>query len=158
MLYIDTNDPDRYIADLSWDWSRQDIDDWGEPPRDVVGFYWEDADWNISTAAEYYSNRVYFHGFNSESTQWQFNDSLGDDGSMYYCGTALRRDQSMPSSDREVGANYIHTYDSVTLESATGGFPVGVSATLSDDNNKKWKTATDKNGDPLVVSADEAYF
>lgn len=154
-LFVDSSDYSRYIADLSWDWSRQDADDWGEPPDDVVGFYWEDADWNISSAAEYYTNRVFFHGFNSESTQWRFNDEFGDDGSLYYCATALRPHESMPSSDREVGANYIHTYATTDLQEVSGGFPKGVSATLAN-NDKKWKTAVDEDGDPLVVSQDEA--
>lgn len=125
------------VVDLSWDWSGQDFDDWGEPPRDITGFYWEDSDWNLATADYYRSDRVYFDGFSGTHTSFEFNDSKGDDGDLYYCASELSPIGDVSQSEREVGGEYVHTYDSVQIESVSGSFPKGIRVKLSNDN-KKW--------------------
>lgn len=142
---------EKYTAELWWNWGNQDIDDWGEPPRDIVGFYWEDSDWNLATASLFTSNHVYFNGFSGTHTAHEFNDSEGDGGANKYCMSDLTPAGSSSPSAREIGAEYIHTYDSITWSNVTGGFPWGLSATFSNPN-KKWEMNYDQNDDALLVS------
>lgn len=141
----------KYTAELWWHWGNQDIDDWGEPPRDIVGFYWEDSDWNLATASAYTSTHVYFNGFSDTHTSFEFNDSKGDGGATKYCMSDLTPAGSASPSAREIGAEYIHTYDSISWDNIIGGFPWGLSGTFSNPN-KTWDTQADQNGDPLTVS------
>lgn len=125
------------VVDLSWDWSQQGVDDWGEPPRDITGFYWENADWEIATSDYYTSDLVYFDGFDDTHTHFEFNDSKGDDGSQYYCASLLTPTGDTTESNREVGGQYTHTYDGVTIKSVYGSYPAGIQVELSNED-KEW--------------------
>lgn len=161
--YLDRNDlnisiditkyanEEKYSFSLWWDWSREGIDDWGEPPRDIVGFYWEDSDWDVADAALYTSSKVYFEGFSDTHSSFEFNDSEGDGGAEFYAYIDLIPVGSSSPSYRQVGGEYTHTYDGVKINSVSGGFPAGISLDLSN-NNKQWDNSYDENGDPLLIS------
>lgn len=141
----------KYSFSLDWNWSRQDADDWGEPPRDIVGFYWENSDWNVADASLYTDSNVYFEGFSDTHSSFEFDDSQGDDGSNYYAYIDLTPAGTASPSERQVGGEYTHTYDGVKLQSVSGGFPSGITVTLSN-NNKQWDNSYDENGDALLIS------
>ncbi|QCD65199.1 MULTISPECIES: hypothetical protein [Halomicrobium] len=151
-----TDNDGEYAVTLTWDWSGEDLDDWGEPPRDIVGLHWVGDDWTVANAEHKSTNHTYYKKHSGKHIDYQFNDSLGDGSDVHYFVTNLEPTGDSDPDDREVGGGYIHTYDGVKIESVTAGFPAGLSATLSN-NNKKWNTSTDSDSDALIVSQSDGH-
>ena len=51
--------------------------------------------------------------------------------------------------ERELQGGYSHTWNDVSIDSASVGFPAGVSVSVSD-GTYEWKTDTKNDGDTLL--------
>ncbi|MFQ3319001.1 MAG: hypothetical protein ACI80F_001061 [Natronomonas sp.] len=156
-------DTDEYYAELSWEYENNP---WGEPPQDGVGLAY-DSDWwklaydNIydTTSTSTYVEPKEEWGYDFEGPGYAVEDqyAAGDSTESYhYAGVYLvEREDSVDPSDREIQGNYVHTWDEIDITGGSVGFPAGISLSVSE-NDKKWDTKTEQDGDLLRISQAEA--
>ncbi|NEU59070.1 hypothetical protein [Halorussus sp. MSC15.2] len=150
----------KYTATISWDWSRQDADDWGEPPKDLVGFFWRDNEWYVQGSEyDYIDKHVSFHSSKNDGDEgmvFDFNDSKGDGGDRHWASIEARYDaENVDSEKRQIFGKYVHTYDSFSYPEVSVGLPKGIDITSpSDVDGKTWTSEETEDDERLVVSPD----
>jgi hypothetical protein len=149
------NDGTAWDVFLQWNWKNQDSDDWGEDPWDQAGIVYEDSHYYYNNDEVWYSD--YHTDIASVSTtgeaagiDFEFHDAYGDDGNNYYGEIVARYNKSNVSEERQIQAEYTHTYDGV-IDSIQLGFPDLISVTFKN-GGASWYTQNQHDGDPLVIS------
>lgn len=148
--------PDRYHAELSWNWGWQDADDWGYYPDDAVGLTWSDRHFWLPDldGDEFWTNHSYvdYESRSTEGIGFSHYDYGGDDDYTYSAGAEVRwRDAtSDSSSERQIIGEYEHTWSG----SWSGmSISVGYVSLSWNDPGGSWDTQEDHNDTPLVVNA-----
>ncbi len=148
--------PDRYRAEISFDWSWQGVDDWGDYPDDVVGMTFSDRHFWIpdQNGNEFWTSgsNIDYKSQGSDGIGFSVFDAAADDGSLYSGGCKLRTQSgtSDPLASRKVYGQYTHTY-SGTWSGLS--FSVGMIGISWSSSGGAWDTHVDQNDDPLVVNA-----
>lgn len=157
-----------YYAELTWSYDGESFD-YGQDPLDAVGMFYKENWWKLrydniydttSTSTDVAPEEDW--GFDFEGPGYSMNDysaQLDDDNMesrQYYAGVYIvPRDEDVDPEDREINGRYAHTWDNVDIESVSVGYPSGLAVKLSN-NDKKWKTKDDDDGDLLRISAGDA--
>ena len=161
-------DRDDYYAELTWRYDDNNGDsDIGQDPLDAVGMHYKEDWWKLrddniydttSTSEDVTPKDDW--GFDFEGPGYSMNDysaQLDDmESNQYYAGVYIvPRDEDVDPEDREVQGRYAHTWEEVEIEGVSVGYPSGLAVKLSN-NEKKWNTRDNGNGDLLRISQDDA--
>lgn len=147
--------PSRYRTEISFDWSGQDSDDWGDFPEDVVGVTFSDRHFWIpdENGSEYWTNHNYidYDSQGAEGIGFSVDDVSADDGQLYSAGCKIRSQSgsSDPLSSRKVYGEYEHTYSGSW---SSLGFSAGLISLTWSDPGGSWDTNEDHNDVPLVAN------
>lgn len=149
------NYPGRYRTEISFDWSWQGADDWGEAPDDAIGITFSDRHFWIpdEDGDEFWTNHsnVEYDSQGAQGIGFAVDDALADDGQLYSAGCKLRSQSgtSDPLSSRKVYGEYEHTYDGSW---ASIGYSVGSISLSWSSSGGSWDTNEDHNDVPLVTN------
>ena len=157
-----------YYADLTWGYDDKNGDaDIGQDPLDVVSMHYKEDWWKLrdnniydttSTSKDVAPEDSW--GFDFEGPGYSMNDysaQLDDDNmesDAYYAGVYIvPRDEDVDPEDRAIQGRYAHTWEEVEIEGVSVGSS-GLAVRLSN-NEKKWKTRDDGDGNLLRISQDD---
>jgi len=156
-----------YYGELYWKYDGDSFD-YGEDPLDAIGIFYKDSWWKLRYNNIYDTTETSTDvepeedwGFDFEGPGYSMDDESaqgGDDkeNNSYYAGVYIvPRDDDVDAEDREINGRYAHTWESVDIEAVSVGYPSGLAVKLSD-NDKKWKTKTDRDGNLLRISQADA--
>lgn len=161
---------DVYYADLSWQYV-DDTDDWHTPIGDVpydgagIGFdsdWWDLHSYTISDTTET-SQYVSYRDGTADGTGPAFNvdddQKYHDDNwdSVEYCGLYLDPIGDYSYDERRLQGGYGHTWENISVESISVGFPWAISVTVTDETYR-WETDTEEDEDTLLrLAQSDAY-
>jgi hypothetical protein len=164
--YLDENDLRIYLAFseinygkwdafIQWQWGKQDLDDWGEAPRDQIGLVWDDSHYFFDNDEVFSDKLTDYNSAQIVGSQggigWSFNDVDGDSAEPFFGEVYLRYGVSSVPGRRQVKGEYVHTYQG-EIDGINVGFPSGVTVKWND-NGESWQTSQQPtDGDPLIVS------
>jgi hypothetical protein len=146
---------DAWDVFLQWNWKNQDADDWGEAPKDQVGIAYEENHYYFNSDEEWHSNdytdiATFSTTGETGGITWEFQDPYGDDGDNYYGEIIARYNQDDVSEERQIEADYTHTWDGV-IDSIELGFPQIITVSW-DQEGGAYECRDQYDGDPLVIS------
>ena len=146
-----------YIAELTWEYDPT-WDDVGDNPMDYVGIGWDDNTWyyednNLDDMYVSHPNYInHYGGSSGYGPAWEvddrytLDDAWTDEHLYFFTGVHLDWNGSDSLKDnRTIAASYSHTWNSVTINSVSVGYPYGVSVGVGNEE-KEWTKDTNDSG------------
>jgi hypothetical protein len=164
---FDCSDDTVFFFNLDFDWSEQDLDDWGEDPKDVVSLGWNNDYFYIpsydSSSPDIYkptktqSDYMEYKKSDTTGIAWEFADEDGDGGmgheNHHRVGVGLKSTGYDNLEARQVVGDYWHLYEGSGIQSISFSTSGDVSVTVSSDTGK-WHSDQNQGDEGGRVSMD----